>query len=240
MILTAILAATVALADRPTAVAPASDQASYKAWLADQAMEAESNFSLKERCPEAVVRDISSQVVSARGAGPGLRSHGLAEAVLVEGCGRRMRVNLTVLAPLQGQAWQAQTGLPGESLAGMGLQQQAASQLGAVVGGRRLAGCEGLSIGEAQVIARPGGVRLLTAGTPAPKSAPGVLYATLADPAQQAQIAPDQAWAERWPLSACGRDASVTVLFGPYKDGTNIMIHVTPAWADLATPPVPR
>ena len=235
MIVTAILAATVVLADRPTAVAPAADQPSYKAWLADQAMEAESNFSLKDRCPDAVVRDISTQVVSARGAGPGLRSQGLAEAVLVEGCGRRMRVNLTVLAPLSGQAWQAQTGLPGESLAGLALQQQAAQQLGAVVNGRRLAGCEGVSIGEAQIIARPGSVRLLAAGVVAPKAAPGVLNVTLVDPAQQAQLAPDQAWAERWPLSACGRDASVTVLFGPYRDGTSIMIHVTPAWA----PPLP-
>ena len=234
MSLAAILALSLVLANRP--IIPAADQGAYKAWLADQAMEAESNFSLKERCPDAVVRDISTQVVSARGAGPGLRSQGLAEAVLVEGCGRRMRVNLMVLAPLTGQAWQAQTGLPGESLAGLGLQQQAARQLGAVVEGRRHAGCEGMSIGEAQIVARPGSVRLLAAGTAAPKAAPGMFYATLADPAQQAQIAEDQAWAERWPLSACGLDASVNVLFGPYKDGTNIMIHVTPAWETRATP----
>ena len=230
MILTAVFAAIVTLADRPAAVAPVADQASYKAWLADQAMEAESSFSLKERCADAAVRDIATQVIAVRGAGAGMRSQGLAETVLVEGCGRRMRVNLTVLAPLTGQAWQARPSLPGESLAGSGLQQQAANQLPDLLSGRRLAGCSGVAVGEAQVIARPGGVRLLAAGAPLPKAAPGVFYGTVADPAQ---VAEGQAWAERWSLDACGLDASVTVVFGPFKDGTNVAIHVTPAWASL-------
>lgn len=236
MIITALFAASLVLADRPAAVVPAADQAGYRAWLADQAIDAEAGFSLKDRCADAAVRDIATQVVSARGVGSGLRSQGLAEAVLVEGCGRRMRVNLTVLAPLQGQGWQARVSLPGESLAGLGLQQQAASQLTPVLNGRRAASCEAVAVGEAQVIARPGSVHLLAAGVPVPKAAPGVFYTTLADAAQQAAIAEDQAWAERWSLTACGLDASVTVLFGPFRDGANIMIHVAPAWVEKVAP----
>ena len=239
MILAALFAASVVLADRPAAAVPAADQASYKAWLADQAIDAESSFSLKDRCADAAVRDAATQVITIRGAGPGLRSQGLAESVLVEGCGRRLRVNITVLAPLQGQGWQARVGLPGESLASLGLQQQAASQLTPVLNGRRVAACEAVSVGETQVIARPGSVHLLAAGAPVPKAAPGLFYTSLADPAQQAEIAEDQAWAERWSLTACGLDASVTVLFGPFKDGANIMIHMTPAWAAVSPPKAP-
>src|SRR5678815_1433199 len=89
MIIAALFAATLALADRPAAAVPTADQGAYKAWLADQAIDAEATFSLKDRCADAAVRDAATQVISVRGAPSGMRSQGLAESVIVEGCGRR-------------------------------------------------------------------------------------------------------------------------------------------------------
>src|SRR5436190_2488612 len=126
MSIAAILALSVVLADRP--VIPAGDQGAYKAWLADQALEAETSFSLKPRCADAAVRDVATQVVAIRSPPSGLRSQALAESVSVEGCGRKLRINLNVLLPLLGQAWSGRAGLPGESLATLGLQQNASPQ----------------------------------------------------------------------------------------------------------------
>jgi hypothetical protein len=229
MSIAAILALSLVLADRP--VIPAGDQGAYKAWLADQALEAETGFSLKPRCADAAVRDVATQVVALRSPPPGLRSQALAESVSVEGCGRRLRINLNVLVPLLGQAWSGRAGLPGESLATLGLQQNASPQVSEVVNGRRQSGCDMVGVGEAQVVARPGNVHLVPAGTPPPKAALGSFYTTLADPAQQALIAEPLAWVERWSLDACGLDASVSILFAPLKDGSATAILVSPAWA---------
>ncbi|WP_293906202.1 hypothetical protein [Phenylobacterium sp.] len=230
MILSTLFAAALALADRPAAVVPVADQAAYKAWLADQAIEAEAAFSLKPRCSDAAVRDIATTTGPLAKPPPGVRATALAESLTVEGCGRRMRVNIGVLAPLQGQGWQARTGIPGDSLAGYGLQQQAAHELQAVLAGRVSATCVEVGFGEAEVVARPGGVHLLAVGSPPPKATPGIFYSALKDPTTLARIAQDQAWAERWPLSACGVDASVVILFGPIRDSDQIYMSISPGW----------
>ena len=93
----AVLALSVVLADRP--VIPGADQAAYKAWLADQAVDAETSFSLKPRCADAQVRDVATQVVTIRNPPSGQRSQALVESVSVEGCGRKTRINVNVVAP---------------------------------------------------------------------------------------------------------------------------------------------
>jgi len=230
MSIAAALALSVVLADRP--VIPAADQGAYKAWLVDQALDAEALFSLKPACADARLRDVATQVVTIRNPPPGERSQALAESVSVEGCGRRLRVNINVLLPLLGQAWTGRSGLPGESLATIGLQQNAEAQVSSVVNTRRLTTCEAVAVGDAAVIARPGNVHLVPAGTPLPKGAPGTFYMSLADPSQQAQLAEPQAWVEKWSLDACGLDASVTLLFAPLKDGSATAILVSPAWTE--------
>jgi hypothetical protein len=232
MSIAAALALSMVLADRP--VIPAADQGAYKAWLVDQALDAETSFSLKPACADAAVRDVATQVVTIRNPLPGQRSQALAESVSVEGCGRKRRINVNVLLPLLGQAWSGRAGLPGESLATLGLQQNAGAQVSQVVGGRRLESCEGVAVGDAAVVARPGDVHLVPAGTPLPKGAAGTLYMTLADPAEQAKIAEPLAWVEKWSLDACGLDASVTILFAPLKDGSATAILVSPAWSEPA------
>lgn len=232
MSIAAVFALSVVLADRP--VIPAMDQGAYKAWLVDQAVEAETSFSLKPACADAKVRDVATQVVTIRNPPAGERSQALAESVSVEGCGRKLRINVNVLLPLLGQAWTGRAGLPGESLATLGLQQNAGAEVSKVAGGRRPGNCEGVAVGDSAVVARPGNVHLVPAGTPLPKGAPGTFYMTLTDPAQQALVAEPQAWVERWPLDACGVDASVTILFAPLKDGSATAILVSPAWAEPA------
>jgi hypothetical protein len=235
MSIAALFALSVVLADRP--VIPAADQGAYKAWLVDQALEAETSFSLKPACADATVRDVATQVVTIRNPPAGERSQALAESVSVEGCGRKLRVNLNVLLPLLGQAWTGRTGLPGESLATLGLQQNASAQVSSVVDTRRLTGCEAVAVGDAAVVARPGNVHFAPAGTPLPKGAPGTFYMTLSDPAQQARVAEAQAWVEKWTRDACGVDASVTLLFAPLKDGSATAILVSPAWAETVAKP---
>ena len=230
----AALAISVVLADRP--VIPAADQGAYKAWLADQALEAETSFSLKPRCADAALRDVATQVVTIRNPPAGQRSQALSESVSVEGCGRKARINVNVIVPLLGQAWSGRAGLPGESLASIGLQQNAGAQVSQVVNGRRIASCEAVAVGEVTVIARPGNVHIVPKGTPFPKGAPGTFYMSLDDPAQQALVAEPQAWVEKWSLDACGLDASVTILFAPLKDGSATAILVSPAWAEKKTP----
>ncbi len=235
MSIAAVFALSVVLADRP--VVPAADQGAYKAWLVDQALEAETSFSLKPACADAKVRDVGTQVVTIRSPPSGQRSQALAESVSVEGCGRKLRININVLLPLLGQAWTGRTGLPGESLAGIGLQQNAGAEVSKVAGGRRRESCEGVAVGDAAVVARPGNVHLVPAGSPLPKGPPGTFYTTLADPAQQALLAEPQAWVEKWTLDACGLDASVTLLFAPLKDGSATAILVSPAWEETVTKP---
>lgn len=229
MIITAALALSVVLGDRP--VIPPADQASYKAWLADQALDTETSYSLKPRCADAVVRDVATRVVGIRSPPSGMRSQALAESVSVEGCGRKLRINIDVLLPLLGQAWTGRSSLPGESLATVGLQQNASERVSQVVDTRRLTTCDAVAIGDVAVVARPGGVHLLPPGTPLPKAAPGTVYMNLEDAAQLAQIAEPQAWVEKWSLDTCGLDASVTILFAPLKDGSATAILVSPAWA---------
>jgi hypothetical protein len=232
MSIAALFALSVVLADRP--VIPAMDQGAYKAWLVDQAVEAETSFSLKPACADAKVRDVATQVVTIRNPPAGERSQALAESVSVEGCGRKLRINVNVLLPLLGQAWSGRAGLPGESLATVGLQQNASAQVSQVVDGRRLPACEAVAVGDAAVVARPGDVHFVAAGTPLPKGPPGTFYMALADPTQQARIAEPRAWAEKWTLDACGLDASVSILFAPLKDGSATAILVSPAWAETA------
>lgn len=228
------LALSVVLGDRP--VIPPADQASYKAWLADQALDTEISYSLKPRCADAAVRDVATRVVTIRPPA-GKRSQALAESVSVEGCGRKLRINIDVLLPLLGQAWTGRSSLPGESLASVGLQQNASERVSQVVDTRRLTTCEAVAIGDVQVVARPGAVHLLPPGTPLPKGAPGMVYMSLEDPAQLAQIAEPQAWVEKWSLDACGLDASVTILFAPLKDQSATAILVSPAWAAKSAAP---
>lgn len=241
MIIAILFAAAVTLADRPAAVVPAADQAMYKAWLADQALDVEASFALKDRCSAAAVRDAATHVITLSNPPPGVRGQALAESVVVEGCGRKLRVNLNVLAPLQGMGWQGNPSLPGESLASLGLQEQASREMVPTLNSRRTADCDRIVVGEAQVVARPGAVRLLAQGALLPKAPPaGVVYRVLADPAAQAQIAEEKSWIERWSLNACGRDASMTILFGPAREGPVTYLFISPAWQETATPPAAK
>lgn len=240
MLIAVAAAAALLIADRPLSiVGTRENQAAYKARLTAQVVAAESVFSLSEPCPTAEISAPRPRVTDGTVHPPGYRDTVAYESVRFRGCGRTMRVNLA-LTPRQDYGdWYPVRQLPGAGLADPGVQTRALIDVLALIQSTAPGQCsmelgKTLAIGDIAVESPKGTVRFVLQGR-RPPSQRNLRYrealVTVTEAALAEALDDRQAWRERWPLSACGQDRTVVVLFAPLKaQGAGLVIKVSPAW----------
>ena len=223
----AILLAT-ALAAPPTDIVRPEERVAYRTMLTQQALSGDTVFA-GSPCPAAQVQDLSTQDVKLADQ-PEVRV--LHEKLAVTGCGRSSTQNVYALRTNGSPPWRMANTMPGESLADMGLQ---ANVWAAAVKQARVelpSDCQGQRLQDVYVTARPGHVLIRTPGAspdPHPEGWFGVnLPPNLAS--QQAQLDVSHAWAEIWPLTLCGQDRTLAVVFIPLRDHAGSAYVFVPVW----------
>ena len=247
MLIAAAAAATaLVIADRPLeVVGTPANQAAYKARLHAEAVKAESAFSLSPPCPEAAISAAAPRVRDAGARPEGYQDKAAYESVAVRGCGRTMRVNLSLTPRNDYGDWFVVRQLPGESPADPGAQTRALIEVLQLIRSNTSAQCstllgESMSMGDIVIENPKGGVQFVLQGRRArPPRNPrlGDTVITVRDAALLRQLSSAQAWRERWPLTACGEDRTVLVLFAPIRSQPGAFVTwAAPAWRAGANP----
>lgn len=224
------LLAAAAVASGPVLVQP-QERAAYDALLTDQARAADTLFG-GAPCAASKVAPVSTEVVKI-GDRPDFAAARV--RVRVTGCGRSTVENLHVGRFGGSPPWRMAPGLPGDSLADMRLQQSAWTEARAQARDGLPAGCQGGSLGEVYVAARPGHVRLAPPGAPQPAQVRGTidLRASPELEAHRASLDLAKAWAEVWPFTLCGQDRTSVVVFMPLRQGGQSLYLFLPVWEQI-------
>jgi hypothetical protein len=225
-----ILAAAIS-ASLPTGAVLPTEQATYDAQLATAARAADTTFA-GSVCDGARVEVVSIapwEVLDH----PGLIVW--RERVRVTGCGRSSIENVNVGRFGGDPPWRMTTGLPGESLADMTLQQSTFQAAAAEARTGLPADCQGHALGDIYVAARPGGVDITPAGVAPPPQRNGHPSVTLPDSPQfsSEKLSPAGAWMEVWPFTFCGHDRTLGVVFIPLKDQNASLYLFMPVWQQI-------
>ena len=204
------------------------ERAAYGAMLVETARRADTTYA-GSPCPDAQVRDVATQSMPVSGH-PG--GHLLHEKLEVSGCGRSATQNIYVVRASGSPPWRMVATMPGDSLADMTLQT---SVWAAALKQARVdlpSDCKGQRLQDVYVAARPGHVVLRTPDQPPSPKRAGWFSVTLpqALASQQSSLDPTQAWLEIWPLTLCGQDRTLAVVFIPLKDHAHSAYAFLPIW----------
>jgi len=157
------------------------------------------------------------------------------ERVRVTGCGRSSIENVNVGRMGGNPPWRMTTGLPGESLADMTLQQTTFPGAAAAARAGLPADCQGQSLGDVYIAARPGDVDVSVPGAPARQIHKGHPAVSLPDSATPMldKLALGDSWMEVWPFKFCGHDRSLGVVFIPLRDRSASVYLFLPIWQQI-------
>ena len=157
------------------------------------------------------------------------------ERVRVSGCGRSSVENVNVGRMGGDPPWRMTTGLPGETLTDMTLQQSTLPSAAAQARADLPAVCQGQTLGDIYIAARPGGVDVSLPGTTF-QSRDGRPSVSLPDSAGSMldKLDLSGAWMEAWPFQECGHDRTLGVVFIPQKDRTATLFLFLPVWQQIA------
>lgn len=152
------------------------------------------------------------------------------EKVRVSGCGHSSLENLNVARTGGAAPWWMTFDLPGQSLAGLGVQRDAFHAAATNVKAE-FRTCQELMLSDVYVTARPGGIDIFPPGSPfqGRKGRPAVgLVESFRPILDKLDLA--ASWEEVWPINACGHDRTFGVVFMPYKDGKATAYLFLPLW----------
>ncbi|HEY5071240.1 MAG TPA: hypothetical protein VII63_04330 [Caulobacteraceae bacterium] len=154
------------------------------------------------------------------------------ERVRVTGCGHSSIENVNMGRMGGTPLWRMTTGLPGESLADMPLQESTYPAAGAEARDDLPPDCQGVTLNDVYVAARAGGVDLLLPGVPLPGVRTGRPAVGLPETARPFldKLALSDAWMEVWPFEVCGHDRTLGVVFIPLKDQSATVHLFLPIW----------
>ena len=231
MPLAALAAATALAATPPPGGVLPGEQAAYDAMVAEQARAAAAMWG--GPCADTEVAVVSSTPVKITDH-PDLAAW--REKVRVSGCGQSAVENLSVGRLGGSPPWKITFGLPGDSFADMRLQQSTLPAALAQVRPGLPADCRVAKLGDVYLAARPGGVEILAPGaTDDGRSPPGRPRVTLPDSmaSMSARLDVSKAWMEVWPLSVCGRDRTLGVVFIPLKVAAESATLFLPIWQQI-------
>jgi hypothetical protein len=157
------------------------------------------------------------------------------ERVRVTGCGHSAIENVNAGRVGGSPPWRMTTGLPGTSLADMTLQGATLPAAVTQAKAGLAADCQSISLKDVYVAARPGGVDFALPGSPAAQPRKGHPGITLPDTAKPMldKIDLSAAWMEVWPLTICGHDRTLGVVFIPLKDRSAIAPLFLPIWQQI-------
>jgi hypothetical protein len=157
------------------------------------------------------------------------------ERVRVTGCGHSSIENINVGRVGGAPPWRMSTGLPGESLADMTLQQSTLTDAAAAAREGLPSDCQARSLGDIYVAARPGGMDISPAGAAPPAYRKGRPQVTLPETANPMLDKLDLAegWMEVWPFKFCGNDRMLGVVFIPLRDRTASIHLFLPVWQQI-------
>jgi hypothetical protein len=228
--LSVLAAVALASATLPAGGVLPTEQAAYDTMLAQQARAADATFS-GSPCDDAKI-DVTAVVPGKIADRPDLIVWRV--KVRVVGCGRASTENVNVGRFGGSPPWRMTTGLPGDSLADMNLQQSALPSAAAQARQGLDAGCS-VRLADVYVAARSGGVDVIPPGGAATQSHNGHPQITLPENAQPylADLDLPNAWMEVWPLKVCDKDRTLGVVFIPRKDRTASLFLFLPVWQQI-------
>ena len=219
-----LAAAALAAATPPGGVLP-DEQAAYEKELAAKARLADQTY-------RGWCADTSVQVVSTTP----WKFPDLPDTVTwkvrvrVAGCGHNSLENLNVARTGGAAPWMMNFGLPGQTLAHMGMQRDTV-RVASQTARADFRGCQDTTLSDVYVTARPGGIDVYPPGTPVTyrRGRPAVSltdnFRLLVD-----KLDLSTAWEEVWPFEVCGHDRTLGVVFIPYKEGTVTEYVFLPLW----------
>lgn len=226
-----LLLATAVVAALPSGGVEPQEKAAYDALLAAQALAADKTF-FGAACDGAKVEVVSimpwkiadhPELVVWR------------EKVRVTGCGHSSVENVNVGRVGGTPPWQMTTGLPGETLADITLQETTFPAASAQAKADLPANCQGQKLKDVYVAARPGDVDISPPGVPVSQVHDGHPKVSLPDAAKpmQDKLNLAAAWMEVWPFEACGHDRTLGVAFVPLRDQTASIYLFLPVWQQI-------
>lgn len=225
-----LVAAAIVAASPPSGGVLPNEQAAYDKLLVAQAVAADRSFSTSP-CD-----DIKTEVVAITPWKITEQPELIVwrEKVRVSGCGRGAVENINVGRVGGDPPWRMTSGLPGESLADMTLQQSAIPKAAAAARADLPATCQEQRLSDVYVAARPGGIDISPPGT-APQKRSGRPAVSLPDQAAPMLDKLDLAgaWMEVWPFQECRRDRTLGVVFIPLKDHTASTFFFLPVWQQI-------
>lgn len=225
-----IAAAVLAAASPPPGGVLPAEQSTYDVMLTEQAQTADAMFN-GSRCHDAKVNVVALTPWK-------ITDHPdlivWREKVRVTGCGRTSVENVNVGRFGGSPPWRITSGLPGDSLADMNLQQ---STYPAAVAQARQgldASCE-VQLRDVYIAARSGEVDVRQPGANASKSRKGQPQIVLPDNIEPYLDTLDlsSAWMEVWPFQVCDRDRTLGVVFLPRKDRAASLSLFLPIWPQI-------
>ncbi|WP_146217997.1 hypothetical protein [Caulobacter sp. D5] len=224
-------AAALAVAGPPSGGVLPAEQAAYDAMIIEQAKIADARFN-GSRCDAAQV-----EVVSIRPWKITSRPDMIVwrEKVRVAGCGRTSVENLNIGRFEGTPPWRMTSGLPGDSLAEVDLQEWTYKAAVDEVFQDLGAGCE-VRLADVYIAGRPGDVAVAPPGAAAPttsKGHPGIVLPDALRPHLEG-LDLTGAWMEVWPFQVCGKDRTLGVTFLPRKDGRGSFPLFMPIWTEVA------
>lgn len=227
----AVLLLAAALAAPPEAAVHADERSAYETLLMEKARASHAGFA-GGPCPTTTVRHLSTQPIK-------IADHpdfaALIERVSVEGCGHATVENLHVGRTGGSPPWLMVSGLPGDSLADIQLQQSALPQALTQARVELPVDCRGQGMGDIYLAARPGHVALPLPSDPPPKKSDTEFRVKL--PAnlesQRSRLNISLAWVEVWPLQVCGSDRTTAVVFIPLRDQPASALLFLPVWRQM-------
>lgn len=223
----AVLLATV-LAAPPTVVVRPQERTAYKALLDQKALSADTAFA-GSPCPNATVQDLATQQVAIAGHpdAPALR-----EKLQVSGCGRTTTQNVYVARAGGSPPWRMANAMPGDSLADVNLQPTIWTEALKQARVDLPSDCLGQRLEDIYVTARPGHVTLRAPTQAEPPDRPGWFTVTLPQQLekQTANLDVTQAWVEIWPISVCGQNRTMAVVFIPERDRAHVAYGFVAVW----------
>jgi len=225
-----IAAVVVAATALPTGGVLAGEQAAYDSMIAQQARAADAAFA-GAPCDGAKIEIVAVTPWKIMDR-PDLIVW--REKVRVTGCGRTSIENVNVGRLGGSPPWRMTTGLPGDSLAEMNLQESAYGAAVTEAHEGLDAGCNG-QLADVYIAARPGGIDIVPPGIQPPKKRSGRPQIVLPDDAKSSLDGLDlsNAWMEVWPFRVCDHDRTLGVVFMPKKDQTESLYLFVPIWQQI-------
>lgn len=229
--LISLLFAAAAAASPPVGGVLPNEQTTYDALLAAQARAADDMFS-GSPCAASKVEVISVAPWKIAGR-PELIVW--RERVRVTGCGHSSVENANVGRLGGDPPWRISTGLPGESLSDMPLQQTTFPAAVAEARAGLSADCKAQRLHDVYVAARPGDVDISSPGVPPSQHRNGHPSVTLPETATPMldKLSFSGAWMEVWPFEVCGHDRTLGVVFIPLKDQSASAHVFLPIWREI-------